>query len=133
MLTEPAAVVYRALVKADLEPGSRVLVIGDGTIALLAVALARLWSPAEIAVLGRRGEQADLARIAGATSFHGSAQAAERGGLTADFDLVVEAAGTTAAAQTALDAGPGAAGPSCCSACRRTARRRAGSRRRGQQ
>ena len=55
VLTEPAAVVYRALAKAGVYPGCRALVIGDGTIALLAVLLMRLWSPAEITVLGRRG------------------------------------------------------------------------------
>jgi threonine dehydrogenase-like Zn-dependent dehydrogenase len=95
VLTEPAAVVYRGLAKAGVRPGSRVLVIGDGTIAMLAVMLARLWSPAEIAVLGRRGEQSGLAAAAGAGSF----------GVTdvpSGFDLVVEAAGATAAAETAL-------------------------------
>lgn len=101
VLTEPAAVVYRGLARAGVEPGSRVLVIGDGTIALLAVTLAALWSPAEVAVLGRREEQAGLAKAAGATSFHGSEQAARRDGLPCDFDLVVEAAGTTAAAEEA--------------------------------
>ncbi len=95
VLTEPAAVVYRALSKAAVSPGCRVLVIGDGTIALLAVLLARLWSPAEIAVLGRRAEQAALAAAAGATSF--TVTDAGR-----DYDLVVEAAGATEAGETAL-------------------------------
>jgi L-iditol 2-dehydrogenase len=95
VLTEPAAVAYRALTRTSLRPGNRVLVIGDGTIALLVVMLARLWSPAEIAMLGRREQQAGLAAQAGASSF------------TVDcplpgYDLVVEAAGTTAAGQTAL-------------------------------
>ena len=35
--------------------------VGDGTVALLAVRLLRLWSPAEIVVLGRREGQAALA------------------------------------------------------------------------
>lgn len=95
VLTEPAAVAYRALTRTSLRPGNRVLVIGDGTIALLVVMLARLWSPAEIAMLGRREQQAGLAAQAGASSF------------TVDrplpgYDLVVEAAGTTEAGQTAL-------------------------------
>ncbi len=51
VLTEPASVVYRGLTKAGAAPGSRVLVIGDGTIALLAVYLLRLWSPAEVVLL----------------------------------------------------------------------------------
>jgi threonine dehydrogenase-like Zn-dependent dehydrogenase len=110
VLTEPAAVVYRALAKAGVRPGSRVLVIGDGTIALLVVMLARLWSPAEIAMLGQRVQQAGLAATAGATSFStgagGSGESSQRAGTiaasSADYDLVVEAAGATAAGQTAL-------------------------------
>ena len=95
VLTEPAAVVYRALARAGVGPGCRALVIGDGTIALLVVLLLKLWSPAEIAVLGRRAEQADLAAAAGADSF--SLTDAASG-----YDLVVEAAGATAAVETAL-------------------------------
>ncbi len=95
VLTEPAAVVYRALARARVGPGCRALVIGDGTIALLVVLLLKLWSPAEIAVLGRRAEQADLAAAAGADSF--SLTDAASG-----CDLVVEAAGATAAVETAL-------------------------------
>jgi threonine dehydrogenase-like Zn-dependent dehydrogenase len=105
VLAEPAAVVYQALTKARIVPGSRVLVLGDGTIALLAVLLLRLWSPAQIAVLGLRGEQAGLAAAAGATSF-GLADS-EAGGPADDagpegFDLVVEAAGAVAAVQLAV-------------------------------
>src|SRR5260370_23478926 len=70
----------------------------------------RLWSPAEIAMLGRRGEQAGLATAAGATSFStgagGSGGSPPRvAGGPADpayYDLVVEAAGATAAGPTAL-------------------------------
>ncbi len=97
VLAEPAAVVYRALARAGVTPGSRVLVVGDGTVALLTVLLLRLWSPAEIAVLGRRPEQADLAVAAGASSFAVS-------GEPAGYDLAVEAAGATAAVGTALAA-----------------------------
>jgi threonine dehydrogenase-like Zn-dependent dehydrogenase len=97
VLTEPAAVVYRALARAAVTPGCRALVIGDGTIALLAVMLLRLWSPAEVAMLGQRGGQAALAAAAGADSFGTRA-----GG--SGFDLVVEAAGATAAAAAALTA-----------------------------
>ena len=52
-----------------MRPGSRVLVIGDGTIALLAVYLLGLWSPAQIVLLGRREGQAELAAAAGAAAF----------------------------------------------------------------
>ena len=105
VLAEPAAVVYQALTKAGLVPGSRVLVLGDGTIALLCVQVLRLWSPAQIAVLGLRGEQAELAKASGATSFgladsQAGDQAADAG--PEGFDLVVEAAGATAAVQMAV-------------------------------
>ena len=95
VLAEPAAVVYRGLARARVTPGSRVLVVGDGTIALLAVMLARLWSPARITMLGQRPEQAVLAAAAGASDF-------ATGGLDGEFDLVVEAAGATPAVATAL-------------------------------
>jgi threonine dehydrogenase-like Zn-dependent dehydrogenase len=97
VLTEPMAVVYRGLARAAPAHGSRVLVIGDGTIALLAVYLLRLWSPAEIVLLGRREAQAELAAQAGAARFETSPSAAGDG-----YDLVVEAAGAVDAAATAF-------------------------------
>jgi L-iditol 2-dehydrogenase len=99
VLTEPAAVVYTALSRAAAAPGQRVLVIGDGTVALLAVALARLWSPASTVLLGRRAAQADLAAQAGADRFETADAAAGTG-----YDLVLEAAGTVRAAATAIAA-----------------------------
>jgi L-iditol 2-dehydrogenase len=99
VLTEPSAVVYQAISRARPEPGRRVLVIGDGTIALLAVALLRLWSPAEIVLLGRRDGQRALAATAGASRFETDLAAAGDG-----YDLVFEAAGTTEAAATAITA-----------------------------
>jgi L-iditol 2-dehydrogenase len=97
VLTEPASVVYRGLTRAAPRHGSRVLVIGDGTIALLAVYLLRLWSPAEVVLLGRRPAQAELAARAGAARFETSAEAADCG-----YDLVVEAAGTVEASAVAF-------------------------------
>ncbi len=99
VLTEPASVVYRGLGRAQAGPGSRVLVIGDGTIALLAVHLLRLWSPAEVVLLGRRAAQARLAAAAGAARFETAPEVAGAG-----YDLVVEAAGSVAAAATAVTA-----------------------------
>ncbi len=99
VLTEPASVVFRALTRAGVAPGTRALVIGDGTIALLVVMQLSLWSCAQIAVLGQRPEQAALAAAAGATSFSVVGDAA---GLATGYDLVVEAAGATSAAREAL-------------------------------
>jgi 2-desacetyl-2-hydroxyethyl bacteriochlorophyllide A dehydrogenase len=98
-LVEPASVVYRALAGSVVAPGCRALVIGDGTVALLAVRLLGLWSPAEIVMLGRREGQAGLALAAGAARFEVSPEAAGTG-----YDLVIEAAGTTDAVLTALAA-----------------------------
>ena len=98
-LVEPASVVYRALAGSAVAPGCRALVVGDGTVALLAVRLLGLWSPGEVVMLGRREGQAVLAGAAGAARFETSPAAA--GG---EYDLVVEAAGTTGAVLTALGA-----------------------------
>jgi L-iditol 2-dehydrogenase len=99
-LVEPASVVYRALTATGVTPGCRALVVGDGTVALLAVRLLGLWSPAEIIVLGRRPDQAILAEAAGASRFETRPEAA--GG---EYDLVVEAAGTTDAVLAAIRGG----------------------------
>jgi L-iditol 2-dehydrogenase len=99
VLIEPMSVVFLALSRAGVRPGSRVLVIGDGTIALLAVYLLGLWSPAQIVLLGRREGQAGLAAAAGAAAFVTEPAAAGTG-----FDLVVEAAGATDAVLAAFAA-----------------------------
>jgi L-iditol 2-dehydrogenase len=98
-LAEPASVVYRGLAGAAIAPGWRALVVGDGTVALLAVRLLTLWSPVETVVLGRREGQAALAVQAGAARFETDSRAAGTG-----YDLVVEAAGTTDAVLSALAA-----------------------------
>ncbi len=97
-LVEPASVVMRGLEKATPEPGQRVLVIGDGTIGLLAAHLACLWSPSEIVMLGRRPEQAALAASAGATGF------TTDDGVAEGFDFVIEAAGAPPAMTLAVGA-----------------------------
>jgi len=98
-LAEPASVVYRGLSGAAIAPGWRALVIGDGTVALLAVRLLALWSPAETVMLGRREGQAALAAQAGAARFETDSRAAGAG-----YDLVIEAAGSTDAVLSALAA-----------------------------
>jgi threonine dehydrogenase-like Zn-dependent dehydrogenase len=94
-LTEPSAVVLTGLEKAGLRPGMRVLIVGDGTIALLSVLLALLSWPAEIVVAGRRPEQAELALALGADSFTTDPP-------PSGFDLAIEAAGVVEATMTAI-------------------------------
>ena len=96
-VVEPSAVVLTGLVKIRPEHGQRIVVIGDGTIALLAVLLAQLWSPAKLLVAGRRAEQEQLALELGATSF--TVDAPPPG-----FDLAIEAAGSTDAIAAAVGA-----------------------------
>ncbi|HTW98342.1 MAG TPA: alcohol dehydrogenase catalytic domain-containing protein [Acidimicrobiales bacterium] len=98
-LVEPSSVVYRGLSRVLSRPGLDCLVVGDGTIALLALQLLRLWSPARLALLGRRPEQAGLAWAAGASEL-----VDPRSPPTGRFDLVVEAAGSNEAVLTALAA-----------------------------
>jgi 2-desacetyl-2-hydroxyethyl bacteriochlorophyllide A dehydrogenase len=99
VLVEPASVVLRALIRSRPHPGQRVLVVGDGTIGLLAARLIRLWSPSTVTMLGLRPSQSGLAATAGVDDFRsGSLQAHER------FDLVVDGAGSAASVQTALTA-----------------------------
>jgi threonine dehydrogenase-like Zn-dependent dehydrogenase len=97
-LVEPMAVVHRALTRLHVQPGERALVVGDGTVALLAVHLLQLWSPAEVVVHGRRPAQAELAATAGADRF--TIDPDEDPG----FDVVVEAAGAVAATVAAVSA-----------------------------
>ena len=97
-LVEPGAVVLRGLLEIGLLPGMRVLVIGDGTVALLAAHLVRMWSPSRIAMSGRRAEQKGLAEVLGVDDF--AVNPPEEGA----YDLVIEAAGSTSAVETALRA-----------------------------
>ncbi len=94
-LVEPMAVVWRALTRARIESGSRCLVIGDGTVALLGAMLLQRFSPASVTMLGLRHSQAGLAHQAGVTDF-----VTEIGDRR--FDLVVEAAGQAPAISAAL-------------------------------
>jgi L-iditol 2-dehydrogenase len=96
-VVEPSAVVLTGLEKIRPEHGLHVVVIGDGTIALLAVLLLQLWSPAELLVAGRRVEQEQLALELGATSFTIDAP-------PSGFDLAIEAAGSTDAVAVAVGA-----------------------------
>jgi 2-desacetyl-2-hydroxyethyl bacteriochlorophyllide A dehydrogenase len=95
-LVEPTSVVAQGLSRVAPRPGERVVVIGDGTIALLATHLLRLWSPAAVTVLGRRPAQAALATAAGADSFTVDDEA------VGSADLVIEAAGAVEAVATAI-------------------------------
>lgn len=101
-LVEPMAVVWRALTRIPIRSGLTVAVVGDGTVALLATHLVRLFAPSRVVVVGRRRAQRDLALVAGADDFV-TELPSER------FGLVVEAAGNGEAVTAAFTlAGRGA-------------------------
>ena len=95
VFVEPMTVVWRALTRITLREGLDVAIVGDGTIALLAAHLVRLFAPSSIVVIGRREVQSTLALAAGATEF--TTRHPDR-----KFDLVIEAAGTGPAVASAL-------------------------------
>jgi threonine dehydrogenase-like Zn-dependent dehydrogenase len=95
-LIEPMAVVWRALTRFPLRAGLRVAIVGDGTIALLAAHLVRLFDPVGTTVIGRREEQRELVTRAGADHFVTETPSEE-------FDLVIEAAGAGAAVASAIE------------------------------
>ncbi len=90
-LVEPLAVAVHGLNIVAVETGQRVLVIGGGSIGLCAVA-----------ALGQRGVAPDLV-----TRHAHQAEAGERlgatAGLDADYDLVIDAAGSQPAVDQAFD------------------------------
>ena len=89
VLAEPAAVVTTGLLKSNPKTGAKVLVIGDGTIGLIAATLIRNWFPMQVDVLGLRKEQEPLVKQTGADNFYTSE--AEVPHL---YDFVVEASGS---------------------------------------
>jgi len=96
-LVEPAAVVYQGLSRLLIKPRARILVVGDGTIGLLATALAKDFSPAQLDVFGIRPAQLQLVEQAGANRFFTNVNE-----LTGDYDYVIEAAGAISAVEVAI-------------------------------
>src|SRR5205807_4940380 len=66
-LLEPTAVVAHAFLRAQPQAGTTVVVVGDGNIGLLAVQVARLFSPASIVLVGSRDERLQMGQRLGAT------------------------------------------------------------------
>jgi 2-desacetyl-2-hydroxyethyl bacteriochlorophyllide A dehydrogenase len=100
-LTEPLAVSVHALRLAKLESGQRVLVLGAGTIGLMAVAAARAGGAGEVLITAKRPQQQAAARALGADRvFDAGAEqgAAELKDYAAkhDVDVVIETVGDPA-------------------------------------
>jgi alcohol dehydrogenase/L-iditol 2-dehydrogenase len=104
-LTEPSAVAYNAVVNnTRVTPGDRVVVLGPGPIGILCAAVARL-AGADVALVGLERDRARLAVGAayGATPVVGAAAAWARERDALGADVVIDAAGVSAALDTALD------------------------------
>jgi threonine dehydrogenase-like Zn-dependent dehydrogenase len=90
-LVEPLACAVHAMARVDLKPDQSVAVVGGGTIGLSAVAAAR-WIGADVTLSARHDRQRQAGEGLGA-------RIASEG----EHDVVVEAAGTSAAFATALE------------------------------
>jgi len=104
-LTEPCCVAYNAVVNnSRLRPGDRVVVLGPGPIGILCAAVARL-AGAEVALVGLERDRARLAvaKGYGCEIIVGDATPWARAGDGLGVDGVIDAAGVSAALQTALE------------------------------
>lgn len=88
-LIEPASVVAQGLFKTSPKVGARVLVIGDGTIALIAATLVRNWKPSVVHMLGLKAGQEHLSLQAGVEKFFTVAPEEK-------YNVIIEASGSTA-------------------------------------
>ncbi|MBC7464345.1 MAG: alcohol dehydrogenase catalytic domain-containing protein [Actinobacteria bacterium] len=96
VLVEPTSVVTQGFLKVNPKQNSKVLIIGDGTIALIAARLIRTWNPSLVHMLGLKSEQGDLARHAGADEF-----LTEPVEMT--YDLIVDASGAPSRISDAIN------------------------------
>jgi threonine dehydrogenase-like Zn-dependent dehydrogenase len=96
-LAEPMAVVVHALHRGGLASGQRVLVLGSGSVGLLAAAAAVRLGAGDVWVSARHPHQAERARALGAGRVLGEADASPEAldalGRAEDIDLVVETVG----------------------------------------
>ena len=95
VLAEPTAVVTQAFMKANPKQGSKILIIGDGTIALIAATMAKTYKPELIHMLGLKDGQNEIAKTAGADKFLTQP-------LDEKYDLIIEAAGAPARISAAI-------------------------------
>jgi threonine dehydrogenase-like Zn-dependent dehydrogenase len=102
-LLEPAACVASGLLEAGMPlPGSRVAVVGDGPLGLLALLLLRTTAPAELVLVGVRPVRSAFGPGCGATQVVAATDRAALAGLVGRFDMAVEASNAPAGSATAV-------------------------------
>jgi threonine dehydrogenase-like Zn-dependent dehydrogenase len=102
-LLEPAACVASGLLEAGLRlPGSRVAVVGDGPLGLLALLLLRTTAPAELVLVGARPARSAFGPRCGATQVVAATDEEVLGRLAGRLDMVVEATNGPEGPATAL-------------------------------
>jgi 2-desacetyl-2-hydroxyethyl bacteriochlorophyllide A dehydrogenase len=97
-LSEPLAVAVHGVRIAGMERGARVLVLGAGTIGLMAIVAARAAGAGEIVVTARRPHQRAAAMALGASRVFGDDDPMGLGAFAGEspIDLVLESVGGTA-------------------------------------
>ncbi|ABW12643.1 Alcohol dehydrogenase GroES domain protein [Parafrankia sp. EAN1pec] len=90
-LVEPAAVSWHGVRVAGTGPDTRVLVIGGGSVGLLAVAAAQAQGAAEVSLQARYPHQKEIGERLHATEPNGS------------YDVVIEAAGSSSALHDSVE------------------------------
>jgi threonine dehydrogenase-like Zn-dependent dehydrogenase len=102
-LLEPAACVASGLLEAGLPlPGSRLAVVGDGPLGLLALLLLGATAPAELVLVGARPARSAFGPGCGATRVVAAGDEDALAGLAGRLDMVVEATNVPAGPATAL-------------------------------
>jgi L-iditol 2-dehydrogenase len=102
-LLEPAACVASGLLEAGVPlPGSRVAVVGDGPLGLLALLLLRTTAPAELVLVGARPARSAFGPACGATQVVAATDPDALARLAGRLDAVVEASNSPAGPATAL-------------------------------
>jgi 2-desacetyl-2-hydroxyethyl bacteriochlorophyllide A dehydrogenase len=106
VLTEPLAVVVRAVARGAVQPDESAAVVGGGTLGLLALQVLR-GGGARVLVVSRSDRRFSLARALGAEATHAvTAESAEAAGRAFSgregVDVVIETAGTSEAITHAL-------------------------------
>jgi threonine dehydrogenase-like Zn-dependent dehydrogenase len=102
-LLEPAACVASGLLEAGMPlPGSRVAVVGDGPLGLLALLLLATTAPAELVLVGARPARSAFGPGCGATRVLSAGDRAALAALAGQLDAVVEASNAPAGPASAL-------------------------------